>query len=94
MSAPRGTVPTHERTSQREDADSRRDIALLQDGLRGMSKRDACDHLADLFPWRSRPWFVRHFERLMRLDPEVFRRLTYADPTGEHAANLADRRRR
>lgn len=93
MTSPPAVERDTVRTSPREDADSRRNIGLLQDALRGMSKRDACDHLAGLFPHRSRPWFVRHLEEITRLDPATFERLMYADPTGEAAAHNVDQER-
>ena len=77
-----------------EEACARWDYALLQEALAPMSKRDAVDHLAGLFPHRTRSWHRRNFERLMHLTPDQLGRvLTYADPTGETATRHIDERR-
>lgn len=69
----------------------RRDYALLQDAIAGMSTRDAVDHLAAIFPHRTRRWFHRNLEALLALDADSFGRLlAYADPTGDAAANRID----
>ena len=65
---------------------ARRDFALLQQAVSDMSKRDAVEHLAYLFPHRSERWFGRNLSALMALDPADFSRLLgYSDPTGDHA---------
>ena len=65
---------------------ARRDFALLQQAVSDMSKRDAVEHLAYLFPHRSERWFGRNLSALMALDPADFSRLlSYSDPTGDHA---------
>lgn len=67
-------------------AGARRDFGLLQAAVAEMSKRDAVDHMAFLFPARSRRWFTRNFAALMGLSPDDFgRALTYSDPTGDTA---------
>ena len=77
-----------------QQACARWDYALLQDALAPMTKRDAVDHLAALFPHRTRSWHHRNFERLMSLTPDQLGRvLTYADPTGEAAARRTDQER-
>ena len=72
----------------------RRDYALLQDALRGMTKRDAVEHLTHLFPHKARKWFNRHLGALMALtaDDLAFV-LDYADPTGDTAAANIDEER-
>lgn len=73
---------------------ARWDYALLQDALAPMTKRDAVDHLASLFPHRTRSWHHRNFERLMSLTPDQLGRvLTYADPTGETATHRIQQER-
>ena len=74
----------------------RRDFALLQDALAGMTKREAVDHLTALFPHRSRSWHFRNFHALVALTPDDMERvLLYADPTGETAvANITRERAR
>lgn len=68
----------------------RRDYGLLQSAVATMTKRDAVEHMAFLFPQRTRRWFSRNFAALMALTPDSFgRALEYADPTGETAvANI------
>ena len=73
-----------------QEACARRDYGLLQDALRDMSKRDAVDHLADIFPHRTRTWHHRNFGALMALDPDRFWRLMHPDPTGDTAAHNID----
>lgn len=64
----------------------RRDYVLLQAALADMTKRDAVDHLASLFPHKAREWFRRNLSALMALAPEELARfLDYADPTGDTA---------
>ena len=72
---------------------ARRDFALLQQAVGDMSKRDAVEHLAYLFPHRSERWFGRNLSTLMALDPADFSRLLgYADPTGDTAvAHILER---
>ena len=72
----------------------RRDFVLLQDALGGMTKREACEHLAALFPHRTPRWFTRNYWALVNLTPDDLERvLLYADPTGEAAvANITRER--
>ncbi|MDO5533202.1 MAG: hypothetical protein Q4F65_00935 [Propionibacteriaceae bacterium] len=64
----------------------RRDYALLQAALLGMTTREAVDHLACLFPHRTRRWFLRHLHTIRTMTADDFARfLDYADPTGETA---------
>lgn len=77
-----------------EEACARRDFGLLQDALADMPKKQAVDHLCNLFPQRTHRWFVRNFPRLMALTPDDFGwELGYADPTGKAATDhvLAER---
>ncbi len=93
--APSGAPQSDPTSPREEDADfaaacARQDYGLLQDALRGMSKRDAVAHILGLFGHLSEWWVRRHFARLMSLSPDELRRvIAYADPTGEHATNLA-----
>lgn len=69
-----------------EAAVARRDYALLQSAVRDMSKRDAVDHLHNLFPHLARQWVNRNLSYLMALDPERLASvLSHGDPTGEAA---------
>lgn len=64
----------------------RRDYSLLQDSIRGLSKKDAVAHLLDLFPHLSKSWTERNLGYLSALDPAGLASvLGYADPTGEKA---------
>ena len=68
----------------------RRDYGLLQSAVATMTKRDAVEHMAFLFPHRTRRWFSRHFAALMTMTPDDFGRiLQYADPTGDAAVARA-----
>lgn len=68
------------------DAEFLADYALLQAALVGMTTRDAVDHLADLFPHRSRRWFLRNLHVIRTLSADDLTRfLSYADPTGDTA---------
>ena len=80
-------TPTDPRSEDSfEEACARRDFGLLQEAIRGMTKRDAVDHLHSLFPHKTREWLRRKFPYLMAMEPDDFRRaLGYADPTGEDA---------
>lgn len=69
---------------------ARRDIGALQAALANLTKREACEHLAALFPHRTHRWFAHHLERITRIDPDLWWRLAYADPTGEQAVRRAD----
>ena len=92
MTSPPSTLTTLTPASgPRSDAEivesvcDRRDIESVQAWVRGMSKRDAVEYLAFHFPRRSPRWYSRNLERLTSIDPEIFWRLTHADPTGEEA---------
>ena len=67
---------------------ARQDFGLLQAAVAGMTKRDAVEHLAFLFPAHSGRWFSRNFAALMALSPADFERALHPDPT----ANAAIRR--
>lgn len=93
--APHGAPQTHP-TSPREedpayrDAVARQDYGLLQDAVRSLTKRDAVEHIATLFPHLSTWWVRRHFAALMAMSPDDFGRvLQYADPTGDTAVTNA-----
>lgn len=79
------TTPVHDQGQAFEEACRRRDYGALQVAVSGMDKRDACTHLAALFPAQSHRWFVRNFALLMSMDPDEFWRLAYKDETGETA---------
>lgn len=90
MSAPPLEPPTpaagpRSAVSAFDRACARRDIASLQAAIAGMSKREAVEHLAGLFPWRTERWFIRNLEKLTAIDPDIFWRLMHPDPTGERA---------
>lgn len=55
-----------------------------------MSKRDAVEHLAFLFPAHTCRWFSRNFARLMQLSPADFERALHADPTANRAIRHLD----
>jgi hypothetical protein len=60
--------------------------ALLQEALEGMSKKDAVEHLHNLFPHRAERWFSRNFHYLMALDPlGLSEILGHSDPTANKA---------
>ena len=64
----------------------RRDYALLQDAIRDLSKKDALDHLTNLFPHKARQWFARNLGYLMQLDPlHLGEILGHSDPTANKA---------
>ena len=69
---------------------ARRDFGLLQDAVRVMSKRDAVEHLAFLFPAHSYRWFSRNFARLMQLSSADFEQALHADPTANRAIRHLD----
>ena len=55
-----------------------------------MSKRDAVEHLAFLFPAHSYRWFSRNFARLMQLSSADFESALHADPTANRAIRHLD----
>ena len=72
------------------DAVARQDYGLLQDAVRDLTKKDAVEHIAALFPHLSVWWVRRHFAALMTMTPDDFGRiLQYADPTGDAAVARA-----
>lgn len=75
-----------------EEAVSRRDYAALQESIRHLSKKDALDHLENLFPHKARKWFERNLGFIMALDPEhLGELLDYNDPTPRKAIRNVER---
>lgn len=74
--------------AQFQQAVDKRDYAALQDSIRHLSKKDALDHLTDLFPHKARQWFSRNLGYLMDLDPHMLGEiLQHSDPTARKAIN-------
>ena len=100
LAPPRPTTPTSNNlpgsasgSPEFQSACARRDYGLLQEAIADLTTRDAVDHLAELFPHRSRRWFHRNYRTLMDLPPDLFWRAMHADPTGDTAArNIDDQR--
>lgn len=64
------------------------DYALLQEALTNMSKKEAIEHLQDLFPHLTTSWIRRNLAHLMNLDPDGFHELlVHNDPTARKAIN-------
>lgn len=69
-----------------QEAVDRRDYAALQLSIADMTKKDAVDHLHELFPHRDRAWFVRNFAYIVALDPlQLGEILGHSDPTANKA---------
>lgn len=68
-----------------QEACTKRRFDLLQDACRPLSKKDAVEHLAALFPHKAKAWLTRNFVYLMALDPSDFERVLYSDPTAAAA---------
>ena len=72
--------------AQFQDAVDRRDYAALQLSISDLSKKDAVNHLHQLFPHKARAWFVRNLPFLVSLDPlHLGKILDYSDPTADRA---------
>lgn len=78
--------------AQFQEAVDGHNYAALQDAIRGLSKKDALDHLTALFPHKARQWFARNLSYLMDLDPlGLSRILGHSDPTANKAIRNIER---
>ena len=79
--------------AQFQDACDRQDYAPLQESISHMSKRDAVDHLCNLFPHKARAWHTRNLPYLTALDPiQLHDVLDYNDPTPREAIRNLERK--
>lgn len=62
-------------------------VGLLQESMKGMSKKDAIDHLLFHFPHKSEAWLRRNFQYLMALDPDGLLKALRPDPTANAAVS-------
>jgi hypothetical protein len=78
--------------AQFQEAVDSQDYASLQDSIRDLPKKDALDHLTELFPHKARQWFNRNLGYLMQLDPiGLSRILGHSDPTADKAIRNIER---
>ena len=69
-----------------QEAVDRRDYAALQQSIAGMTKKDAVNHLHELFPHKAPAWFTRNFAYIVSLDPiQLGDILGHSDPTANKA---------